>query len=228
MGCRGYGEVVCQRALGWWETWQTKLDVLRGVSSCTRTERGRHTPLVMRVPMRVMRPLRLSERTEVSTSVEPFSEGASRAAHSSRPALSDCSVSRSWTSSHSSSRACDAACSSARRASSMGGHMAVDMAVMCFQGTRRRLLECGCPSSMARMHNSRGASRYYPRKEAIPAFLRTSLHVPCTSHTQTEVNSHRHDPSHPPACLQASRGPFASLWVRGRVEQPRDDAKRMR
>jgi hypothetical protein len=90
----------------------------------------------MRVPMRVITPLRLSERTEVSTSVEPFSEGASRAAHSSRPALSDCSVSRSCTSSHSSSRACDAACSWVRRASSMGGHIAVDMVtVVGFQGT---------------------------------------------------------------------------------------------
>lgn len=84
--------------------------------------------------MRVMRPLRLSERTEVNTSVDPFSEGASRAAHSSRPALSDCSVSRSWTSSHSSSRACDAACSWARRSSSMGGHIAVDMTAVGFQG----------------------------------------------------------------------------------------------
>lgn len=87
-----------------------------------------HTPLVMRVPIRVMRPFRLSDRTEESTKVDPFSDGANKAAHSSRPAFSDCRVSRSWTSSHSSSRFCDAVCSSARRASSMGGHTAVDMA----------------------------------------------------------------------------------------------------
>jgi hypothetical protein len=78
--------------------------------------------------MRVIRPFRLSDRTEDSTSVEPFSDGASRAAHSSRPAFSDFSVSCSCSSSHSSSRAWDAACSSARRVSSMGGHTAVDMA----------------------------------------------------------------------------------------------------
>jgi hypothetical protein len=78
--------------------------------------------------MRVIRPFRLSERTEDSTSVEPFSEGASRAAHSSRPAFSDFSVSCSCSSSQSSSRTWDAACSSARRVSSMGGHTAVDMA----------------------------------------------------------------------------------------------------
>lgn len=91
----------------------------------------------MRVPIRVMRPLRLSERTEVKTSVEPCSEGASRAAHSSRPALSDCRVPCSCTNSHWSSRACDAACSWFRAASSMGGHTAVDMA-MRLQGTLTR------------------------------------------------------------------------------------------
>ena len=87
------------------------------------------TPLTMRVPTRVTRPLRLSERTEVKTSVDPFSDGASSAAHSSRPAFSDCSVSLSWTSSHSSSRCCDFACSAASWAASMGGHTAVDMAI---------------------------------------------------------------------------------------------------
>lgn len=91
----------------------------------------------MRVPMRVISPFRLSERTEVRTSVEPFSEGASRAAHSSRPALSDCNVPCSCTNSHSSSRACDAACSWLSAASSMGGHTAVDMA-MRLQGTLTR------------------------------------------------------------------------------------------
>lgn len=187
MRSRGYDEVVCQRAFGWWEACQTELDVLHGVSCCMGMESARHTPLVMRVPTRVMRPFRLSERTEVSTSVEPFSDGASRVAHSSRPALSDCSVSRSCTSSHSSSRACDSACSCKRRASSMGGHTAVDMAVMASKARCGRLLVSGCPSSMARIHYSRSASRYYPRKEAIPASLRPSLHVPRTHHALADT-----------------------------------------
>lgn len=128
MRCRRDGEVVCQGALGRREAGQAQLDVLRRGEPGTQGGSAAHTPLVMRVPMRVMRPLRLSERTDDSTSVDPFSEGASKAAHSSSPALSDCSVSLSWSSSQSSSRACDAACSSAKRPASMGGHTAVDMA----------------------------------------------------------------------------------------------------
>jgi hypothetical protein len=119
--------------------------------------------------MRVISPLRLSERTEDSTSVEPFSDGASRAAHSSSPAFSDCSVSRSCTSSHSSSRTWDAACSSARRASSMGGHTAVDMAVISFHGTATWLL---CFQACSSGSTTLAADlRFYPRKGLTPAHL---------------------------------------------------------
>jgi hypothetical protein len=81
----------------------------------------------MRVPILVMSPFRLSERTDDSTSVDPFSLGASSATHSSKPALSDCSVSCSCTSSHASSRAHEASSSLRSCASSMGGHTAADM-----------------------------------------------------------------------------------------------------
>ena len=176
----------------------------------------------MRVPMRVMRPLRFSERTEVSTSVEPFSEGASRAAHSSRPALSDCSVSRSCTSSHSSSRACDAACSSARRASSMGGHTAVDM-VMCFQGTTVQVVVGCCPGSMAKLHNSPSRSSLLSEEGSHPCIPHPSHHVmPHTSDTCRLINLHRHDPSHPPTCFQASRGLFGVSTSLGMMQSARD------
>lgn len=173
----------------------------------------------MRVPMRVMRPLRLSERTEVSTSVEPFSEGASRAAHSSRPALSDCSVSRSCTSNHSSSRACDAACSSARRASSMGGHTAVDMAVVYFQAG------CCCLAARARWPGSttHAADLATIRGRKPSLHHHPSHHVfPQTSDTWRHINSHRHDPSHPPTCFQASRGPFWCIESLGMMQSARD------
>jgi hypothetical protein len=112
----------------------------------------------MRVPILVIRPLRLSDRTDDSTSVEPFSDGASRAAHSSKPAFSDCSVSRSCTSSQSSSRACEAACSSTSWASSMGGQMAADMAKTQIQAWCLRSRDAGhAPGSQqiaVRLHPS--------------------------------------------------------------------------
>lgn len=47
------------------------------------------TPLVIRVPTRVMKPLTLSDRSEDNTSVEPGSFGANKSAHSVRPSLND-------------------------------------------------------------------------------------------------------------------------------------------
>ena len=64
------------------------------------------TPFTILVPTRVTRPLRLSDRNEDRTRMEAFSLlGARRAAHSSRPSLSDLRVSWSCVRSHSSSRA---------------------------------------------------------------------------------------------------------------------------
>lgn len=64
-----------------------------------------HTPLTIRVPTRVIKPLRLSERWEETTRVEPCSVGASRDDTSSRPALRSLSVSCKAARSHSSSLA---------------------------------------------------------------------------------------------------------------------------
>lgn len=124
-GGRRDGEVVRLGAARGRQTGDAQLDVLRArVSSGQRqTARGEtRTPLTMRVPTRVTRPLRLSERTDDSTSVEPFSDGASRAAHSSSPALSACSVSVSCSSNHPSSRCCDDAWARASWSAAMGGH----------------------------------------------------------------------------------------------------------
>lgn len=63
------------------------------------------TPFTIRVPTRVTKPFRLSDLTVDTTKVDPCSVGASKAAHSSRPALRDLRVVRSDDSSHSSSRA---------------------------------------------------------------------------------------------------------------------------
>lgn len=63
------------------------------------------TPFTIRVPTRVTKPFKLSDLTVDTTNVEPCSDGASRAAHSSRPAFRDFKVVRSEDSSHSSSRA---------------------------------------------------------------------------------------------------------------------------
>ena len=86
------------------------------LASTSRCARGQLTPLTMRVPTRVTRPFRHSERTEESTRVDPFSDGARSAAHSSSPALGDCKVSRNCTRSHSSSRACPPCQENTRRA----------------------------------------------------------------------------------------------------------------
>ena len=109
------------------------------------------TPLTIRVPVRVTKPFRHSERWLDTTSVEPASLGAKRAAHSSSPALSDWNVSCSEARSHCSSAACisryqrmfvkmltaerrwrkrtrDCSSSRASWSGAMGGHTAVDMA----------------------------------------------------------------------------------------------------
>jgi hypothetical protein len=64
------------------------------------------TPLTMRVPTLVTKPFKLSERWEERARVEPYSVGARREAHSSRPALRDFRVSWRATRSHSSSLLC--------------------------------------------------------------------------------------------------------------------------
>lgn len=51
-----------------------------------RLGRGR-TPLVIFVPIRVTKPLTLSERNDDKTRVEPGSTGASSFTHSSRPSF---------------------------------------------------------------------------------------------------------------------------------------------
>ena len=45
-------------------------------------EGGRHTPLMIRVPILVTKPLTFSERNDDRASVEPGSVGASKATHS--------------------------------------------------------------------------------------------------------------------------------------------------
>jgi hypothetical protein len=64
------------------------------------------SPFTMRVPTLVTKPLRLSDRYEDKARVEPFSDGASRAATSSSPAFRDCNVSCRAARSHWSSLAC--------------------------------------------------------------------------------------------------------------------------
>lgn len=65
----------------------------------------RFTPLMMRVPTLVTKPLTLSERRDERTRVEPGSCGARRAMHSPRPLRNDARVSWRELRSHSSSRA---------------------------------------------------------------------------------------------------------------------------
>ncbi len=121
--------IITKGAFWRWKGGYAQLDVLRMViNGCASSETvSQLTPLTMRVPILVMRPFRLSDRKEDSTRVDAFSEGASKAAHSSRPAFNDCSMSRSWTKSQSSSRAWDWACSWPSWTSSMGGQTADDM-----------------------------------------------------------------------------------------------------
>ena len=63
------------------------------------------TPLTIRVPTLVMKPLTLSDLGDDTTKVEPGSLGASKAMHSSRPLLKETKVSCKLMRSHSSSRA---------------------------------------------------------------------------------------------------------------------------
>ena len=63
------------------------------------------TPLMIRVPTLVTKPLTLSDRRDDRTRVEPGSWGARRAVHSSRPLLNEARVSWREVRSHDSSRA---------------------------------------------------------------------------------------------------------------------------
>lgn len=65
----------------------------------------RPTPLITLVPTRVTKPLRLSDRGDESTRVEPGSFGAKSALHSCRPSLRDARDSCSDDKSHWSSLA---------------------------------------------------------------------------------------------------------------------------
>ena len=69
---------------------------------------GQHTPLTMRVPILVTKPLILSDLSDDRASVEPGSVGASRARHSCSPLLRDARFSCSRFRSHSSSQAYNA------------------------------------------------------------------------------------------------------------------------
>ena len=68
-------------------------------------KRRQHTPLMIRVPILVTKPLTLSERSEDRARVEPGSVGASKATHSCSPLFRDARLSCSKFSSHSSSQA---------------------------------------------------------------------------------------------------------------------------
>jgi hypothetical protein len=155
------------------------------------------TPFTMRVPTRVTSPFRLSERTEVSTSVDPLSLGASSAAHSSSPAFSDCSVSLSCTSSQSSSRCCDTVCSRASCAASMGGHTAVDMAAG--DGRRSSGRSSDCCSAVPRRSPGRVAISYAQFESLMPV-----MHSLCCSRSKAAQGAQGPRPSvlAKPPCLQ--------------------------
>lgn len=70
-----------------------------------KKKRGRYTPLVMRVPILVTKPLILSDLNEDRARVEPGSVGASNATHSCSPLFKDAKLSCSRFKSHSSSHA---------------------------------------------------------------------------------------------------------------------------
>lgn len=70
-----------------------------------KKKRGRLTPLVMRVPTLVTKPLILSDLNEDRASVDPGSVGASNATHSCSPLFRDAKLSCSRFRSHSSSQA---------------------------------------------------------------------------------------------------------------------------
>jgi hypothetical protein len=146
------------------------------------------TPFTMRVPTRVTSPFRLSERTEVSTSVDPLSLGASSAAHSSSPAFSDCSVSLSCTSSQSSSRCCDTVCSRASCAASMGGHTAVDMAAG--DGRRSSGRSSDCCSAVPRRSPGRVAISYAQFESLMPV-----MHSLCCSRSKAAQGAQGPRPS---------------------------------
>lgn len=63
----------------------------------------KHTPLTTLVPIRVTKPLTLSDRNDERTRVDPGSCGAKRAAHACRPSFKETSDSWSDCKSHSSS-----------------------------------------------------------------------------------------------------------------------------
>lgn len=71
-------------------------------------EGKRHTPLIIRVPILVTKPLTLSDRNDDRASVEPGSFGASKATHSCSPFFRDARFSCSRFRSHSSSQAYNA------------------------------------------------------------------------------------------------------------------------
>ena len=76
------------------------------IRKCPRALRRRrqHTPLTIRVPILVTKPLTLSDRNDDRARVEPGSVGASKATHSCKPLFRDardsCSKPRSHSSSH--------------------------------------------------------------------------------------------------------------------------------
>ena len=79
------------------------MKLIRG--QCDEKDGRRHTPLMIRVPILVTKPLTLSDRKDERASVEPGSLGASKATHSCSPLLSDARPSCSRFRSHSSSQA---------------------------------------------------------------------------------------------------------------------------
>lgn len=92
------------------QAWQSHVDSLGGrfnnAFQAARLDSSVvRTPLTMRVPALVTKPLTHSDLWVERARVEPFSVGASSAAHSSRPSLRDCRVSWRDNKSHSSSRA---------------------------------------------------------------------------------------------------------------------------
>lgn len=85
------------------------------------------SPLTIRVPTRVMKPLRCSERREESGSVEPGSAGARREAHSSSPDLRERRVVWREVSSQESSLASTAASSVCSSLGGIEGNTRVDI-----------------------------------------------------------------------------------------------------